>query len=149
MTLREEHAGEAGRVGQLESLAAGPGIARAAEKELARGVQSLLCGIPAVSRNAYEVAEAARRGDMLSIQVLLEAGRLLGYGVANLVSLLDPEVVVLGGGLAKASDVYLDALRNAMKERAQPLAARNVKIVVSRLGDKANLLGAARVAWGD
>ena len=149
MTLREEHAGEAGRVGQWESLAAGPGIARAAEKALARGVESLLSEIPAVARNAYEVAEAARRGDTVSIEVFLEAGRLLGYGVANLVSLLDPEMVVLGGGLAKASDVYLDALRNAMKERAQPLAARNVKIVVSRLGDEANLLGAARVAWGD
>ena len=136
-------------MGQLESLAAGPGIARAAERALARGVESLLSELPVGARVAQEVAEAARLGDMVSIEAFLEAGRYLGYGVANLVSLLDPEIVVLGGGLAKASDVYLDALRNAMKERAQPLAAQNVKIVVSRLGDKANLLGAARVAWGD
>jgi len=147
MTVREEHAGEAGRVGQLESLAAGPGIAVAAEKELARGVESLLNELPASARNALEVAEAARRGDMVSIEVFLEAGRLLGYGVANLVSLFDPEIVVIGGGLAKAGDLYLDALRKAMRERAQPIAGNKVRVVASRLRGDANLLGAARVAW--
>ena len=148
MTVREEHAGEANRVGQLESLAAGPGIAQAAEKELSRGVESMLREVPAGALNAYEVAEAARRGDMVSIEEFLEAGRWLGYGVANLVSLLDPEIVVIGGGLAKASDLYLDALIKAMRERAQPMAGKEVKVVVSRLGGDANLLGAARVAWG-
>lgn len=148
MTVREEHAGQANRVGQLESLAAGPGIAEAAEKELSRGVESLLGEIPAASRTAQEVAEAARRGDMVSIEVFLEAGRWLGYGVANLVSLFDPEIVVIAGGMAKASDLYLDALRKAMKERAQPIASRKVRVVVSKLAGEANLLGAARVAWG-
>ena len=147
MTLREEHAGEANRVGQLESLSAGPGIAQAVEKELARGVESLLGEIPAELRTAQEVAEAARRGDMVSIEVFLEAGRWLGYGVANLVSLFDPEIVVIGGGMARASDLYLDALRKAMRERAQPIAAKKVKVVVSKLGGDANLLGATRVAW--
>ena len=149
MTLREEHAGEANRVGQLESLAAGPGIAEAAEKELARGVESLLGEIPAELRTAQEVAEAARRGDMVSIEVFLVAGRWLGYGVANLVSLFDPEIVVIGGGMAKASDLYLDALRKAMRERAQPIATKKVKVVVSKLAGDANLLGVARVAWRD
>jgi glucokinase len=147
MTVRDEHAGEANRVGQLESLAAGPGIAQAAEKELSRGVESLLREIPAELRTAQEVAETARRGDMVSIEVFLEAGRWLGYGVANLVSLFDPEIVVIGGGMAKASDLYLDALRKAMKERAQPISAEKVKVVVSKLGGDANLLGAARAAF--
>lgn len=147
MAVREEHGEPARRFGQLESLASGPGIARAAQKELDRGVESLLSVIPAEMRDAYEVAEAARRGDMVSIEVFLEAGRWLGCGVANLVSLFDPEIVVIGGGLAKASDVYLDALRKSMKERAQPIAGRKVRVRVSELGNDSNLLGAARVAW--
>jgi len=134
-------------MGQLESLAAGPGIARAAERALARGVESLLSELPVGARVAQEVAEAARLGDMVSIEAFLEAGRYLGYGVANLVSLFDPEVIVIGGGLAKASDLYRDALEKAMKERAQPIAAKKVRVVVSRLSGDANLLGAARVAW--
>jgi glucokinase len=147
MAVREEHREQARRVGQLESLASGPGIARAAQKELERGVESLLSVLPAEMRDASAVAEAARRGDMVSIEVFLEAGRLLGYGVANLVSLFDPEIVVIGGGLAKASDVYLDALRKSMKERAQPIAGRKVRLVVSGLGNDTNLFGAAKVAW--
>lgn len=134
-------------VGQLESFAAGPGIARTAKKELARGIESLLREIPPDSVTTYEVAEAARRGDALSIEVFLEAGRLLGYGVANLVSLFDPEVVVIGGGLAGASDLFLEALRKSMKERAQPIAGAKVRVVTSKLGGDANLLGVARLAW--
>jgi glucokinase len=134
------------RVGQLESLAAGPAIASAAKKELARGIGGLLEEIPRESINAYEVAEAARRGDVLSIEVYLEVGRVLGYAVANLVSLFDPQVLVIGGGLAQASDLFLDAVRKSMLERAQPISAKQVRIVTSRLGTDANLLGVARLA---
>ena len=138
---------EVQRTGQLEAFAAGPAIARAAKKELARGIASLLEEIPADAISANEVAEAARRGDVLSIEVFLEAGRLLGYGVANLVSLFDPEVVIIGGGLARASDLFLAALRKSMKEHAQPISGKTVRVVVTGLGGDANLLGVARLAW--
>jgi glucokinase len=69
--------------------------------------------------------------------------------VANLISLFDPEVVVIGGGLAKASDLFLDALQKAAMERAQPIAAKHVRIVVSRLESHANLLGVASLAGSD
>lgn len=147
MVVADGYDADAKRLGQLESLGAGPAIAVAAKKGLARGMASLLQEIPEDSINAYEVAEAARRGDALAIEVYLEAGRLLGHAVANLVSLFDPEIVVIGGGLAKASDLFLDALRKAMKERAQPIAAQKVKLVASGLGEDANLLGVARLAW--
>jgi glucokinase len=129
MIVAEAYGREAQNVGQLESLAAGPAIARAAG-----------------AGNAGDVAEAASGGDRASMNIYLEAGRLLGYGVANLVSLFDPEIVVIGGGLAKASDLFLDVLRKAVKERAQPIAASRVRIVTSPLGSLANLLGVARLA---
>jgi glucokinase len=134
-------------VQNLESLAAGPAIARAAKAALARGISSLLEEIPPAAINAYEVAEAARRGDMVSIEVFLEAGHVLGLAVANLISLFDPEIIVIGGGLAAASDLFLDALRKSTIEHAQPIAAKQVRVVVSRLGPNANLLGAAHLAW--
>ncbi len=146
MVVTDQHGPETQGVGQLESLAAGPAIASAAKKKLAQGIGGLLKEIPVEAITAHEVAEAARRGDRASIEVYLEAGRLLGYGVANLVSLFDPEIVVIGGGLAKASDLFLDALRKAMQERAQPIAAKQVRVVASRLGNQANLLGAAWAA---
>jgi glucokinase len=148
MVVTDEPAPKGPRLGQLESLAAGPAIARAARKELARDKHGLLKEIPANMIDAYKVAEAARQGDRLGIEVYLKAGRLLGYGVANLVSLFDPEIVVIGGGLAGASDLFLDTLRRTMKERAQPIAVKKVKVAVSRLGGEANLLGMAWVALG-
>ena len=147
MVVTNEHVAEAQRVGQLEALAAGPAIARAAQMELARGKGGLLEQIPAETINAYAVAEAARRGDIVAMDVFLEVGRVLGHGVANLVSLFDPEIVVIGGGIAGASDLYLEALQKGMKEKAQPLAAKQVRVVVSTLGGDANLLGAGRLAW--
>jgi glucokinase len=129
MVVADAYGAEARQVGQLESLAAGPAIARAGG-----------------SINAQNVAAAARCGDPSAFHIYLEAGRMLGYAVANLVSLFDPEVVVIGGGLAKAADLFLDSLRKAANERAQPIAAKQVRIVLSSLGPSANLLGAARLA---
>jgi predicted NBD/HSP70 family sugar kinase len=96
---------------------------------------------------AHEVAAAARDGDRLAQDIFYRAGRVLGLGIANMVSLFDPEMVIIGGGMAGAADLYFDSLREAMLQRAQPLAARQVKLVVCKLGDRANLLGCARLAW--
>ena len=90
---------------------------------------------------------AARRGDRLAAKIFYDTGRVLGFAVANLVSLFDPEMVIIGGGMAAAADLFLEPLKKATMERAQPLAARQVKIAVTRLGDSANLLGCARLAW--
>jgi glucokinase len=133
--------------GELEYLTAGPGIANAARKRLQAGEASSLSQFNASKITAHEVAAAAREGDQLAVDIFHRAGRLLGIGVANMISLFDPEVVALGGGMAGAADLYLEPLRHAMLERAQPLAARQVKLTVSKLGDRANLLGCARLAW--
>jgi glucokinase len=138
---------ESAAVGQLESLAAGPGIARTARKRMRDGESSILSRLDSRNITAHEVADAARKGDRLARDIFEHAGRFLGFGIANMISLVDPQLVILGGGMAAAADLYLDALRKAMLQRAQPLAARQVKIVVSKLGDTANLLGCARLAW--
>lgn len=133
--------------GALEFFTAGPGIANAARNRLQEGEASSLSQYDASRITAREVAAEAREGDQMALDIFRDAGRLLGFGVANIVSLFDPEVVVIGGGMAGAADLYLDSLREAMLERAQPLAAKKVKLVVSKLRDRANLLGCARLAW--
>lgn len=134
-------------IGELESLTAGPGIANAARERLQRGEASSLSQCEPSRITAHEVAEAARQGDRLAVDIFHRAGLVLGVSVANIVSLFDPEVVIIGGGMAGAADLYLDSLRCAMLAKAQPLAARQVKLAVSKLGERANLLGCARLAW--
>jgi len=134
-------------IGELESLAAGPAIVRAVQQRLRDGGEGSLSRSDTSQITTQEIASAARRGDQLARDIFARAGRFLGLGIANIVSLFDPQVVVLGGGMAAAADLYLESLRSAMLERAQPLAAKRVKLVVSKLRDRANLLGCARLAW--
>jgi predicted NBD/HSP70 family sugar kinase len=144
---RDESPGTAPGIGELESLAAGPAIARAARQRLREGEESSLSQLDTSRITAYEIAVAARQGDHLARDVFTRAGALLGFALANIVSLFDPQIVILGGGMAAAGDLYLESLRSALFDRAQPLAARRMKLVVSKLGDKANLLGCAHMAW--
>ncbi len=74
------------------------------------------------------------------------AGQLLGMAVANLISLFDPQIVVLTGGVTNGADKFLDILIQNARRRAQPLSALQVEIVVSTLQSDANLLGVARLA---
>ena len=96
-------------------------------------LESLAAG-PAIMR-------ARDRSDAFKI-----AARHLGRAVANLISLFDPEVIVLTGGVTKSADLFLDDLKRVAAEYAQPLSFPQVEIVVSNLGTEANLLGAARLA---
>ena len=147
LTIAREDVQAARGCGELESLVAGPAIVRAAQKRVQGGEASSLSQLDVSEITAHEVAAAARQGDTLAVDIFNRAGRLLGFAVANLVSLLDPEVIILGGGMAAVADLYLGPLQKAMLERAQPLAAQKVRIVVSRMADTVNLLGCARLAW--
>lgn len=73
-------------------------------------------------------------------------GELLGLAVANLISLFDPEVVVLTGGVTNSADRFRDILIQNARRRAQPLSAPQVEIVISTLQSDANLLGVAHLA---
>lgn len=130
MVVAPETNARTARSGSLEALAAGPAVARAAG-----------------TRDARTAADMARRGHGRSLRAFARAGDLLGLAVANLISLFDPHTIVLTGGLASASALWLPTLKRRALERAQPLAARQVRIAISRLGADANLLGVARLAW--
>lgn len=147
LTVMRETVQAAENNGELESLVAGPAIARCARDRLRDGEASSLARLDVSKITGHDVAAAARRRDRLALDIFNRAGRFLGFGVANLISILDPEIIILGGGMAAVADLYLDALQKAMFERAQPLAAQKVSIVVSKIADTANLLGCARLAW--
>ena len=118
-----------GRMGSFEAEAAGPALARRLG-----------------AASAEQVAEAARRGDPAARRAVDETVEWLAMGVANLISALNPQVVVLGGGLMQAADLFLEPVRHAVRRWAQPLAAPQCRIELTRLGEDAALFGAARLA---
>ncbi len=118
-----------GRTGCMEAEAAGPALARR-------------IGAP----SAEAVVEAARRGDKAALAAVRETAMYLAMGIANLISAFNPRMVVLGGGLMQAGDLFLEPVRLEVLEWAQPVSARQVHIEMTKLGEDAGLLGAARLA---
>ncbi len=144
--FREEYA----RMGGFEAEASGGAIGRKAREFLRAGEVSLMNDLAKgrIDRvTAATAAAAARAGDPLARHILEQAVTFLGMGIANIVSLMNPEMVVLGGGLFQAADILLVPVRREFRRWAQPLAAKKVKIVVSALGEDTGLYGAAKLAW--
>jgi len=116
------------------------------------GVWETLASGPAMARragmhNAESVAAAARAGDANALKAVDETADYLAMGIANLIAVLNPEMVVLGGGCLQAADLMLDRIRKNALSWTQPIAARTVRIEATALGADAGLLGAARLAW--
>lgn len=131
-------------LGCLESLASGPAIVAATEWRLAQGEPSSLQGQSVTPAAVFAAAEA---GDPLAKEVVGRAAQALGFAVADLVSVLNPEVVILGGGVGLAAPAFLEAARSAVARYAQPIGARSVRVVTAALGDEAVLIGAARLVF--
>jgi glucokinase len=138
---------EVRQFGCLEAYTAGPGIARTGKAAIEAGFGGGMTKIGADKLTSHDIAELARKGDVSAKEIYRRVGKLLGLAVANLISLFDPEVVVFGGGLSGAADCFWDDLKETALERCQPIAAKKVKVVVSKLGNDANVLGAAKLAW--
>ncbi len=147
MVVTDTYPNEVRRVGQLETLTAGPAVPRMTLELLSRGATCTLANSTREGLSAVAVAQAARAGDTLALSVFEQIGNILGRGVANLISLFDPEVVIISGGMVDSADLFLSAVVNTARQWAQPLAAEQTKIRVSRLRANANLLGVARLAW--
>jgi glucokinase len=92
------------------------------------------------------VAQSAAAGDALALQVIEQTGFYIGVGVANLINMLNPEVFVIGGGIAQAGEVLLGPVRRTVAARAVALQAKTARIVTAELGDNAGVMGAARRA---
>jgi glucokinase len=137
-----------GTLGCWESQAAGPALARRAAALLATGAASSLRahGLRPEDLTADAVAAAAREGDAVARRAIGETADALAMGIANLISALNPQVVVLGGGLMQAADLFLEPIRQAVPRWAQPIAARQCRIEPTALGEDAGLFGAARLA---
>ena len=93
---------------------------------------------------AADVLQGARSGDGVSISVVRDTAKYAGMAVANLVTMFDPEVVVLGGIIASSGDIMLDAIRTEAARRLLPQQCDQVRIELSTLGDDAVAIGAAR-----
>lgn len=136
-----------GSYGCLESMAGGPAIALRAQQAIRAGQPTSLAAIqPLESITARDVALAAQKGDRLSQQLFAEAGRHIGVALASLANLLNPGLIVIGGGVAQAGRLLLDPIRKTLEQRALQPVAQSTRVVQSVMGRDASALGAVDLA---
>jgi glucokinase len=145
---REGPACRCGDHGCLEALASGTAIGRRARKAALAGEGELraLARHDLAAPTAEQVAAAVRRGDPLAQSVWEAAMADLGAGVATVVNLFNPDVVVLGGGVSRSADLLLPLVRRAVAKRAMSMLAAAIRIEAAALGDDVGIVGAASVA---
>ncbi len=122
-----------GNVGCVEAYAGGWALIR----DLAA------VGVPAA--DVAEVVSLVRQGNIEAVRLVRQAGRVLGDAVADLVSILNPESIILSGQLAECGEVLLSGVRERVYQRSLPLATRNLSILVSSLGEFAGVTGLALI----
>jgi len=96
--------------------------------------------------SARDVALAAQDGDVVCQQLPADAGRHIGSALASLINLLNPSMVIIGGGVAQAGPCLLDPLRQAIGEHTMRASREAVQVVLSRLGPRAVSMGAVALA---
>lgn len=135
--------------GCLSAEATITSLARRAVEE-SMGYEGSMLGVLIQSRTEFDAAtviRAARGGDKLAVKVVGDTCRWIGRGVANLISILNPEAIVIGGEFGATLKPFLDDVREEARRWAAPEAARQCRIVAASITKNAGVIGAARLAW--
>ncbi len=130
-----------GQPGHLEALASGPAIARQAQQRIEQGAESSLAELGGELR-ARDVTEAADGGDQLAIELLAQAGTYIGLGLVNLIHILEPARILIGGGVSQAGDWLFQPIRETVAKRVMSPVFQSVEILPAGLGADVGLLGA-------
>jgi len=133
-----------GSRGCLEVFASATAIVRMTREASPRHPDSILHASGELT--AQTIFEAGLKGDELALEIFRRMGVYLGIGLANLINILNPEMIVIAGGVVNGWDLFEKDMLQQVEERAFPLLAARVKIERAKCGDDAGLLGAARLA---
>ncbi|MBM7570632.1 ROK family transcriptional regulator [Aquibacillus albus] len=133
---------QCGSVGCLQTLVSGPAIADRARQAIKKGELSVLAEKDDADITGEGVYQAALTGDALSVKILQETGTFIGIGITNLIHVLNPSKVIIGGGVSKSEAFLLEPMQKTIRERALTDKAKQTKVVISKLGDHGTALGA-------
>ncbi len=135
-----------GNLGCLDNYASARAMISRAVSMLEKGTESLLkecCKGSIYKITSEDIYRAALDGDTLSREILKEAGKYLGVGLANIINIMSPEAIILAGGLVGAWNIYVQEAIKEASRRAFKDLFDSVKIIPSSLGDNAGIIGAA------
>ncbi|MBD7913368.1 MULTISPECIES: ROK family protein [Clostridium] len=133
-----------GNIGCLEAVSSGTAIGKRGKEAVATNVETSLKQYENVT--SYEVFKEAEKGDEVSKDIVEEALNYLGIGVANSVAIFDPEMVIIGGGVAQVGDILFNKVREVVNKRCFKNMAESCEIAPAGLGSNAGVVGAVALA---
>ena len=129
--------------GCLEAYASGPSIVAMAEEYIKGGKSTKYRELANPDITPYIVAVAAKEGDPVAIEIFKIIGEYIGIGLTSVVNLLNPEKIIIGGGVAEAGDILLNPIKDTINRRAMTIQKNAVEIVPAQLGNTAGVIGAS------
>ena len=131
---------------QLDSLASGTAIAERALAVLETDADTILHDYFEAGVTAREVGLAASDGDKAAIEIVQDSGQIIGEALANLVTFLDPGLILIGGGVSNLGHQFLASVRRSILDRSPPVLTQHLQVEIAPLGSEASLLGATALA---
>jgi glucokinase len=133
-----------GQRGCFEAYASATGVIREAKSRLAVNKNNLL--YKSLDGNlekleAKDVFDCAKAGDGFSMEIVNYVGNYLGMGIGNLLNVINPEVIILSGGVALAGEILLDVVKDKLKKYAMPVTLNKLEIKLGELGNDAGIKG--------
>ncbi|GLC90361.1 serine/threonine protein kinase [Lysinibacillus piscis] len=132
---------ECGNRGCLQTLTTGDAIAKRAKEAMSAKMLNELKG----DLSGAKVYELAKEGNEVAIQVLWETGKIIGIGIINLVHLLNPDKIIIGGGVSKASEFIMPGIKATIQERGLTQQVKDTEVIESKLGSYSTIKGAVAV----
>ena len=129
--------------GCLEAFASGPSIVAMAEEYIKGGKSTKYRELANPEITPYIVSEAAKLGDPVAKRIFTIMGEYIGVGLASVVNLLNPEKIIIGGGVAAAGDILMNPIKETLVKRAMPISGAAVEVVPAQLGNTAGVIGAS------
>lgn len=139
-----------GNHGCMESLGSGPAITTMAIKAVVRNATTIMRDLVDGDLNKITprtIMQAAEQNDAIALDILEQAGDYLGAGIANVLTILSPNCVIIGGGVSHLGEWILKPIRAAIKRRCKAAPLDRIEIALAALGDEAGMIGSAMWAW--
>ncbi|MGB8214452.1 MAG: ROK family protein [Anaerolineales bacterium] len=126
--------------GHLEAVASGTAIAKYVSEQIAAGVRSSLGPGPLT---AFQISQAAKRGDALAKEAFLRAGEFIGQACADFLHMFNPSILIFGGGVSFSGELIMEPIKETMRRKVMdPAYLEDLQIATAELGDDCGLLGA-------
>lgn len=138
-----------GDTGCFEAMASGPEIVAIAQDYIRGGKSTKFREMANGGEiTPYIVSEAAKQGDAVAKRIFTIMGERLGIGLASVVNLLNPEKIIIGGGVADAGDILFNPIKETIRKRTLSVSGDAVEIVPAQLGNSAGVIGASLLVEG-